>query len=63
MTDLFKINFKHEDVVKIQNKIKEFNWSKISSLKTWEMGTNPKKLKNYVNIGQTNMTGLKIRII
>ena len=45
MTDLFKINFKDEDVIKIQNKIKEFNWSKISSSKTWEMGTNPDKLK------------------
>ena len=45
MTDLFKINFKNEDVIKIQNKIKEFNWSKISSSKTWEMGTNPEKLK------------------
>ena len=45
MTDLFKINFKDEDVIKIQNKIKEFNWSKISSSKTWEMGTNPEKLK------------------
>ena len=45
MTDLFKINFKNEDVIRIQNKIKEFNWSKISSSKTWEMGTNPVKLK------------------
>ena len=45
MTDLFKINFKDEDIIKIQNKIKEFNWSKISSSKTWEMGTNPDKLK------------------
>ena len=33
MTDLFKINFKDEDVIKIQNKIKEFNWLKISSSK------------------------------
>ena len=44
MTDLFKINFRDEEVIRIQNKIKEFNWSKISSSKTWEMGTNPVKL-------------------
>ena len=44
MSDLFTINYKPEEINNIKNKIKEFNWSKVSLSKTWEMGTNPKKL-------------------
>ncbi len=45
MPNLFNLNYKSEEINKIKNKIKEFNWSKISFSNNWEMGTNPKKLK------------------